>query len=118
MQDYVKMALLAHAAGRSSVLSLQSSSRLSFSDLLSRFVFDDYVWNPDRSVYSDYNGKLIPSRIPLTALVGGKYYLQFLSLYTTSVVMQDQWLVVQWTPETAHLSLSADISSKKYAQSQ
>ncbi|KAL4062361.1 hypothetical protein V8B97DRAFT_1876294 [Scleroderma yunnanense] len=52
MQDYVMMALLAHAAGRS-------------------FVFDDYIWNPDGSTYSDYNGKLIPSRIPLTALLGG-----------------------------------------------
>lgn len=70
------MALVAHASGRSSVpsLSLQSLPRLSLSDLLSRFVFDDYIWNPDGSVYSDYNGKLIPSRIPLTALVGGKYY--------------------------------------------
>ncbi|KAH7924168.1 hypothetical protein BV22DRAFT_1067370 [Leucogyrophana mollusca] len=52
MQDFVMMGLLAHATGRS-------------------FVFNDYVWNPDGSQYSDYNGKLIPSRIPLSALLGG-----------------------------------------------
>ncbi|KAH7902857.1 hypothetical protein BJ138DRAFT_1131576, partial [Hygrophoropsis aurantiaca] len=52
MQDFVMMGLLAHVTGRS-------------------FVFNDYVWNPDGSRYSDYNGKWIPSRIPLTALLGG-----------------------------------------------
>ncbi|KAG2362207.1 hypothetical protein BDR07DRAFT_1451277 [Suillus spraguei] len=54
MQDYVMNALLAHSSGRS-------------------FVFDDYIWNPDGSLFTDYNGHLIPSRIPLTALLGGKY---------------------------------------------
>ncbi|KAG0698213.1 hypothetical protein DFH29DRAFT_983956 [Suillus ampliporus] len=58
MQDYVMNGLLAHATGRS-------------------YVFDDYVWNPDGSVFSDYNGNLIPSRIPLTALLGGKYNIFF-----------------------------------------
>jgi hypothetical protein len=52
MQDYVMVGLLAHTTGRS-------------------FVFDDYIWNPDGSLYTDYNGHLIPSRIPLTALLGG-----------------------------------------------
>jgi hypothetical protein len=52
MQDYVMMGLLAHAANRS-------------------YVFDDYIWNPDGSLYSDYNGKLIPSRTPLSALLSG-----------------------------------------------
>lgn len=52
MQDYVMMALLAHATGRS-------------------FVFDDYVWNANGSIYSDFDGKLTPSRIPLSALLGG-----------------------------------------------
>ncbi|KZT27662.1 hypothetical protein NEOLEDRAFT_1130722 [Neolentinus lepideus HHB14362 ss-1] len=36
------------------------------------YVFDNYTWSRDLSQeYSDFNGKLIPSRIPLTALVGG-----------------------------------------------
>lgn len=52
MQDYLMMALLAHATGRS-------------------FVFDDYIWNANGSVYSDFDGTLVPSRIPLSALLGG-----------------------------------------------
>ncbi|KAG1835005.1 hypothetical protein DFJ58DRAFT_821029 [Suillus subalutaceus] len=52
MQDYVMNALLAHTTGRS-------------------FVFDDYIWRPDGTLFTDYNGHLIPSRIPLTALLGG-----------------------------------------------
>ncbi|KZT63934.1 hypothetical protein DAEQUDRAFT_679527 [Daedalea quercina L-15889] len=35
------------------------------------FVFDNYTWNRDGSDYTDYNGKLIPSRIPHTALIRG-----------------------------------------------
>ncbi|KAH9926412.1 uncharacterized protein B0H18DRAFT_1085010 [Fomitopsis serialis] len=35
------------------------------------FVFDNYTWNRDGSDYTDYNGKLIPSRIPNTALIRG-----------------------------------------------
>jgi len=52
MQDFIMMGVLAHTTNRS-------------------FVFNDYVWNPDGSLYSEYNGKQIPSRIPLSALVGG-----------------------------------------------
>ena len=35
-----------------------------------RFVFDDYIWKRD-APYADYNGKLIPSRVPTSALVAG-----------------------------------------------
>ncbi|KAH9830479.1 uncharacterized protein C8Q71DRAFT_367854 [Rhodofomes roseus] len=35
------------------------------------FAFDNYTWNRDGSDYTDYNGKLIPSRIPNTALIRG-----------------------------------------------
>ncbi|TDL26368.1 hypothetical protein BD410DRAFT_836268 [Rickenella mellea] len=36
------------------------------------FVFDPYTWNPDPlQNYTEYNGHLIPSRIPLNALVSG-----------------------------------------------
>ncbi|KAJ8468278.1 hypothetical protein ONZ51_g9748 [Trametes cubensis] len=35
------------------------------------FVFYNYTWNDDGSDYSDYNGKPIPSRIPLSALIRG-----------------------------------------------
>ncbi|KAH7885775.1 hypothetical protein F5I97DRAFT_1875293 [Phlebopus sp. FC_14] len=52
MQDYIMMGSLAHATKRS-------------------FVFDDFVWNPNGSLFTDYNGKLIPSRTPLSALLSG-----------------------------------------------
>ncbi|KAI0964553.1 hypothetical protein AcW1_001345 [Taiwanofungus camphoratus] len=35
------------------------------------FVFDNYTWNRDGSDYTDYNGKLIPSRIPYTVQMRG-----------------------------------------------
>ncbi|KAI8999008.1 hypothetical protein BD414DRAFT_406900 [Trametes punicea] len=35
------------------------------------FVFYNYTWNDDGSDYSDYNGKPIPSRVPLSALIRG-----------------------------------------------
>ncbi|KAI0327652.1 hypothetical protein GY45DRAFT_1256570 [Cubamyces sp. BRFM 1775] len=34
-------------------------------------VFDNYTWNRNGSDYSDFNGHLIPSRIPLAALIRG-----------------------------------------------
>lgn len=34
-------------------------------------MFDNYTWNRDGSVYSDYNGKLIPSQIPFAAIING-----------------------------------------------
>ena len=37
-----------------------------------RFVWDDYTWNPDGSKYSMYNGKLIPSTIPISTMLSGK----------------------------------------------
>jgi len=52
MQDFVMMALLAHTTNRS-------------------FAFNDYKWNDDGSIYSEYNGKKIPSRFPLSALLSG-----------------------------------------------
>ncbi|EMD32587.1 hypothetical protein CERSUDRAFT_161539 [Gelatoporia subvermispora B] len=35
------------------------------------FVFDNYTWNRDGSDYTDFNGHLIPSRIPFSALISG-----------------------------------------------
>ncbi|CDO77786.1 hypothetical protein BN946_scf184609.g3 [Trametes cinnabarina] len=35
------------------------------------FVFYNYTWNDDGSDYSNYNGKPIPSRVPLSALIRG-----------------------------------------------
>ncbi|KZT02025.1 uncharacterized protein LAESUDRAFT_745160 [Laetiporus sulphureus 93-53] len=35
------------------------------------FVFSNYTWNDDRSLYSYFNNKPIPSQIPYTALIQG-----------------------------------------------
>jgi len=35
------------------------------------FVFDNYTWNRDGGVYSGYGGNLIPSKIPLSAMITG-----------------------------------------------
>ncbi|KIP11864.1 hypothetical protein PHLGIDRAFT_98965 [Phlebiopsis gigantea 11061_1 CR5-6] len=60
MQDLIFNAQLAYSSGRA-------------------FVFDNYTWNRDGSEYTDYNGKLIPSQIPLSALItspinGGPFF--------------------------------------------
>lgn len=39
---------------------------------LHRFVWDEYIWNNDSSKYSQFNGKPIPSRIPLSTMIAGK----------------------------------------------
>ena len=62
----------------------------------SRFVFDNYTWNPDGPDYSDYNGKLIPSRIPLSAIMSGKinvlvHALEFVLWYDTGPVIGASW---------------------------
>ncbi|KAH7885742.1 hypothetical protein F5I97DRAFT_1145854 [Phlebopus sp. FC_14] len=52
MQELLVNALLAHTVKRS-------------------FVFDNYTWERDGPEYADYNGKLIPARIPLSAIISG-----------------------------------------------
>lgn len=52
MQELVMNAVLAHATKRA-------------------FVFDNFTWERNGPDYSTYNGKLIPSRIPLSAIISG-----------------------------------------------
>lgn len=42
---------------------------------LRSFVFDNYTWNKDGGEYSEYNGHLIPSRIPLSTMIAGAQHL-------------------------------------------
>ncbi|KZP18800.1 hypothetical protein FIBSPDRAFT_933213 [Athelia psychrophila] len=35
------------------------------------FVFDNFTWSRDDPLYSEFNGKLIPARIPLSAMITG-----------------------------------------------
>ncbi|KAH9854362.1 hypothetical protein C2E23DRAFT_818421 [Lenzites betulinus] len=52
MQEHLLNAHLAYKSGRA-------------------LVFNNYTWNKDGSDYSDFNGNLIPSRVPLAALIQG-----------------------------------------------
>ncbi|KAI0354759.1 hypothetical protein OH77DRAFT_1425875 [Trametes cingulata] len=52
MQEHLLNAHLAYKSGRA-------------------LVFNNYTWNKDGSDYSEFNGHLIPSRIPLAALIRG-----------------------------------------------
>ncbi|KAG2147827.1 uncharacterized protein EDB93DRAFT_1145545 [Suillus bovinus] len=52
MQELVMNAALAHATKRA-------------------FVFDNFTWDRDAPDYSTFNGKLIPTRIPLSAIISG-----------------------------------------------
>ncbi|KAI0683422.1 hypothetical protein BC835DRAFT_1295970 [Cytidiella melzeri] len=52
MQDLILTAHLTHISGRA-------------------FVFDDYLWVRGGPAYSEYNGKLIPAHVPLSAIISG-----------------------------------------------
>ncbi|KAI0684039.1 hypothetical protein BC835DRAFT_1391952 [Cytidiella melzeri] len=52
MQDMILTAHLTHVSGRA-------------------FVFDDYLWVRGGPAYSEYNGKLIPAHIPMSAILAG-----------------------------------------------
>lgn len=74
-------------------------------------MFDDYVWKPDGSLYSEYNGKLIPSRIPLSALLGGKYHPQF--GFTNSLLPTGPMVGGPWPPgDDTPLSVSKEFFHK------
>lgn len=68
---YIWMANHVHASGWGNAMQeLLLNSYLAYGSGRS-FVFDNYTWNRDGSDYTDYNGKLIPSRIPLSAIMSG-----------------------------------------------
>ncbi|KAH9947083.1 hypothetical protein B0H21DRAFT_740270 [Amylocystis lapponica] len=61
----------AHASGWNNVMQ-ETMLNTFLSHIAGRtFVFYNYTWNPDGSMYSLYNGKYIPSKIPMTALLSG-----------------------------------------------
>ena len=39
--------------------------------ILARYVFDNYTWDKTSGDFSTFNGKPIPARVPLTALLSG-----------------------------------------------
>lgn len=70
MQELLLHAYTAYRLNRTSV-PLALYSRLNADVPYTRFVWYDYEWNPDGSRYTFYNGKRMPSRIPLSAFVQG-----------------------------------------------
>ncbi|KAI0964550.1 hypothetical protein AcW1_001342 [Taiwanofungus camphoratus] len=68
---YFRIANYAHSSGWGNVMqNLLLNAYLAYSTGRS-FVFYNYTWNTDGSNYSNYNGKLIPSKVPLSTLLGG-----------------------------------------------
>lgn len=55
-----------------------------------RFVFDNYTWARDGPEYAEWNGKVIPARIPLTALISGELNTSTLVVYAHSMVIKRQ----------------------------
>lgn len=51
---------------------------------LNRFVFDNFTWDRDGPEFSDYNGKLIPARIPMSAMISGE-------IPTSSIFVPPYW---------------------------
>jgi hypothetical protein len=41
--------------------------------ILARYVFDNYTWDRTSGDFSTFNGKPIPARVPLTALLSGLF---------------------------------------------
>ncbi|KAI6014964.1 hypothetical protein EDC04DRAFT_2952265 [Pisolithus marmoratus] len=69
MQELLVNALLSHTVNRAYVYPI---NLLAIRPLISsQFCFDNYTWDPDGPDYSLYNGKLIPSRIPHSAIISG-----------------------------------------------
>lgn len=73
--------------------------RLAFS-----FVFDNYTWNRDGGVYSNFNGNLIPSTIPMTVQIAGAAFNTLPSLQI-HISLQDPWLVALSRPVTIRRDL-------------
>lgn len=51
------------------------------------FVFNNYTWSR-KGVYSDYNGKLIPAQIPMSAFISGMCVWRFVTQATSKVVVR------------------------------
>lgn len=130
MQDLLFNAQLAYSAGRAYVF-LKKNLMCIFACLLSQmlvacsFVFDNYTWSLDGTLYSDYNGKLIPSQIPLSALISGALHFgvayadQTLSSWNfLSVSLQDQLSAVHSLKMTTSCGLCSGSTGTKYVQSQ
>ena len=79
--------------------------------MIQSFVFNDYVSNPDGSLYSEYGGKQVPSRIPLSALLGGKHHPRF--CFANSLLLTGPMVGGPWPPgDETPLSVSREFFHK------
>jgi hypothetical protein len=51
------------------------------------FVFNNFTWERDALDYSTFNGKLIPSRIPLSAIISGTFPMNTIPTHTKAVLL-------------------------------
>ncbi|KAJ3509166.1 hypothetical protein NLJ89_g5362 [Agrocybe chaxingu] len=70
-EKYMFFANHAYSCGWGNVLQEMIFSELLAVKARRGFVWDDYTWNRDGPEYSDFNGKKIPSRIPLSTMLSG-----------------------------------------------
>ena len=75
MQEMVMNGQLAYATKRTYVF-LGSIIEYSYPNLsIDSLVFDNYTWDRDDREFSEYNGKLIPARTPLSSMIAGNHCL-------------------------------------------
>ncbi|KAF8799245.1 hypothetical protein BYT27DRAFT_7228035 [Phlegmacium glaucopus] len=70
-RKYIFVANHAHGCGWGNALQEMVFSTLVASGSGRGFVWHDYAWNRDGPKYSEYNGKKIPSRIPISTMLSG-----------------------------------------------
>jgi hypothetical protein len=51
------------------------------------FVWYNFTWNRDGPEYSDFNGKKIPSRVPLSTMLGGVLWRHHVTSFNFFVYM-------------------------------
>ena len=71
--DHERRACLSHEAHVSSTAGYVNEKYCSRANSFPSLVFDNFTWDRDGGDYAQFNGHIIPSRIPLSALISGGY---------------------------------------------
>jgi hypothetical protein len=81
MQEMLFNAHLAYLSNRMYVLRDCAAEVTTQTFFFFRYVFENYTWERTSGDFSSFNGKPIPARVPLTALLSGTAHLLFSSLF-------------------------------------
>ncbi|KIM44755.1 hypothetical protein M413DRAFT_25183 [Hebeloma cylindrosporum] len=85
-QRYISFANHVHSCGWGNVMQDMVFNALLAAEANIGFVYDDYLWrNSDGSNYSEFNGKPIPARIPISTMLSGKHPSFIKSTRTISI---------------------------------